>query len=218
MTDKTRREFLKNLGKGAGTTLLTAGIVSSQKPQQRTVKKKVQTVKKVQKLGSEAKAYRKFLTQSLSREQYGRIPLTAFKWGGYKENLTGPKINEAREAFKELTAKKGTKSKYPGRWSAGFANTILKSQHEIPEEERTSHKKVLQRESELKTSARSLLATEKRTERRQNKPKQVTKRGIYEKIKSKLRKFKPRSGFGGPRPRKVGIGNQDPSRVSGYHY
>ena len=64
--------------------------------------------------------------------------------------------------------------------------------------------------------ARSTMAKEIRTMRSQRK--NVTKRGIFEKIKNKLKTFKPRSGFGGPRPRKVGIGNQDPSRVSGYHY
>lgn len=217
MTDTTRREFLKNLAKGTGTTLLTAGVVSSQKPQQRTVKKKVQTVKKVQKLGSEAKAYRKFLTTIQRQAPYPKkIPLSDFKFKGVTTNVI---YNEARNAFKELTAPKGKVQNYKGRHSAGLADTILKHTYDVPESESFSdHKKVLQKESELKTIARNQLATEKMTERRQNKPKQVTKRGIYEKIKSKLRKFKPRSGFGGPRPKKVGIGNQDPSRVSGYHY
>ncbi len=109
MTDTTRRQFLKSAVKGAGTTLLTAGVVSLQKPQQRSIKTKVETVKKVEKAGSKVKTYKKL-----------------------------------------------------------FEST--------------------------------------------------TKRGIYEAIKKKLKTFKPRSGFGGPRPRKVGIGNQDPSRVSGYHY
>ena len=224
MTDKTRREFLKNLGKGAGTTLLTAGIVSSQKPQQRSVKTKVQTVKKVQKLGPEAKAYRKFLTTIQRQAPYPKkIPLSDLKW---KSTTTNIIYNEAREAFKELTAPKGKPKTYAGRHSAGVANTIVKHSYNVPEGgeafskklDKLIHKKTLEKEEDLKKISRTQLAVEKRNVRADKKPKKVTKRGLFEKIKSKLRKIKVRSGFGGPRSRKIGIGNQDPSRVSGYHY
>tara|TARA_R100001163_G_C5011182_1_gene157043 strand:+ start:136 stop:726 length:591 start_codon:yes stop_codon:yes gene_type:complete len=196
MTDTTRRGFLKSAVKGAGTTLLTAGIVSSQKPQQRTVKTKVKTVKKVKKLGSKAKAYRSFL-QSIGVGHHAK---------DYKgpeghinvSSLTKGKSSTPRMAFEESITKTKTGT---GQNAQKLAQQTGGEAHFIKED------------------AREILATEKQSKRRKSKqPKKVTKRSIYERIKKKLKTFKPRSGFGGPRPRKIGIGNQDPSRVSGYHY
>tara|TARA_R100000152_G_C6669481_1_gene106200 strand:+ start:72 stop:674 length:603 start_codon:yes stop_codon:yes gene_type:complete len=200
MTDTTRRQFLKSAVKGAGTTLLTAGIVSSMKPQQRTVKTKVKTVKKVEKLGSKAKAYRSFL-QSIGVGHHAKD----YKGeAGHRDvsPLTKGKDSTPRMAFEESISKKKT----------GTGQNIQKLAQQTGGEP-----------SFIRADARQVLADEKNFQRskaewEKKNPKKVTKRGIYETIKNKLRTFKPRSGFGGPRPRKVGIGNQDPSRVSGYHY
>ena len=196
MTDTTRRQFLKSAVKGASTTLLTAGIVSSMKPQQRTVKTKVKTVKKVEKLGSKAKAYRSFL-QSIGVGHHAKD----YKGeAGYRDvsPLTKGKDSTPRMAFEESVSKKKT----------GTGQNIQKLAQQTGGEVNF-----------IREDARENLATEKQLERSKKKePKKVTKRGIYETIKNKLRTFKPRSGFGGPRPKKIGIGNQDPSRVSGYHY
>lgn len=216
MTDTTRREFLKNLAKGTGTTLLTAGVVSSQKPQQRTVKKKVQTVKKVKKLGSKAKAYKKFL-QSIQLSWHHE------NYQGHKGHrdvspMTQGRKNTPRLAFEESITKKP--KTYKGRHTADLSSDVLKhteKYHNEWDKNFVSNRRNV--EKNIREDARQILADEKNLQRwKSKKPKKVTKRGIYETIKNKLRKFKPRSGFGGPRPRKVGIGNQDPSRVSGYHY
>jgi len=205
--DVSRRAFLR----ATGTSALTGAAIA-------TGGSKTPVVKKVvRKLGPEAKAYRRFLTTIQRQAPYPKkIPLRDFKFKGVTTNVI---YNEARSAFKELTAPKGKVQNYKGRHSAGLADTILKHTYDVPESESFSdHKKVLQREKELKEIARNQLATEKLKVRESKKPKKVTKRGIVQRIKSKLKNIKIRGGFGGPGSGKVGIKSRTPERISGYHY
>jgi hypothetical protein len=224
MTDTTRRQFFKRAGQAAGGTLLTAGLPGSSKT-------KVKTVKKVQKLGPEAKAYRKFLRtlkgegSNLGRypKKMEKLPLSTFNrvatqyFGAYKEG---------REAFKEMTAPKGKGKTYEGRHSAGLADTLHKTsykEHFLKDDydyvDEINDREVI--EKELKQTARRQLATEKRKVRADKKPKKVTKRGIFEKIKSKVKKVTDKvkgrkiyGGGGGKMPSSGMESAKDPTGMS----
>ena len=212
--DVSRRAFLR----ATGTSALTGAAIATGGSKTPVVKKVVNPV--VRKLGPEAKAYRRFLTTIQRQAPYPKkVPFSDLK--RVIELVPGSGIyNEAREAFKEATRKKGTPKTYKGSHLIGISNTVtVKTQG--PEKGATLfavHSDVVKRAEDLKRTARTQLATEKRKVRESKKPKKVTKRGIVQRIKSKLKNIKIRGGFGGPGSGKVGIKSRTPERISGYHY
>jgi hypothetical protein len=208
----SRRGFLK----ATGTSVLTGTALATGGSKTPVVKKAVKPV--VRKLGPEAKAYRKFLKSVKSKNlKFSDIKVISASHGLI--------YNEGRDAFKDATSKT-----FRGDISTsvrGLAHTVAEnkvgpSPKGGPGTGNTYleyvEKNVDPEMKSLNKTARNLKATEVKKTRNAKKPKKITKRGIVQSIKSKLKNIKIRGGFGGPGSGKVGIQSRTPERISGYHY
>jgi|10_taG_2_1085330.scaffolds.fasta_scaffold09684_5 hypothetical protein len=201
MTDPvSRRGFLKGTAKTVGTTLLTAGL-SGSKPSV-PVPKLSPRNQAIKKWSPATKAYRKFLSNPQIKKSLSHMSL-----GG---KVIKPAFTIARGAFNASITKKASPPVPVGMVRFGVRSGDIRN---VAMGAGSQSSNQMSAERDVIKTARTALAGELRSARSTAEPKKVTKRGIFEGIKNRLRNIKVRGG-GGKMPSSGMETAKDPTGMS----